>query len=229
MASDLRAYLEPAEFVDSDADNVRAFARRVAGDDPDPVRKAVRLYYAVRDEIIYTPYCDFSRPDTYRASATLARGSGYCVAKAALLAAAARAAGVPARLGFADVKNHLTTPRLRRVMGTDTFYYHGYVEFHLRGRWVKATPAFDRGLCDRFGVKPLEFDGTADSLFHPYDRSGRRHMEYLRDHGPRADVPVAEIMGIFARAYPALAGERVPAPATQFRTEAEEAAGRDPD
>jgi transglutaminase-like putative cysteine protease len=182
----------------------------------------VRLYEAVRDGIVYTPYCDFHDADTYRASATLARGSGFCVAKAALLAAAARAAGIPARVGFADVRNHLCTPRLRETMGTDVFYYHGYTELWLDGRWVKATPAFDRGLCERFGVRPLEFDGTADSLFHPYDASGRRHMEYVRDRGPHADVPVADIAAVFDREYPNLVRGGRPAPATQFRTEAEQ-------
>src|SRR6266852_7381252 len=100
---------------------------------------------------------------------------------------------------FVDVRNHLCTPRLRALMGGDVFYYHGYTEFSLGGRWVKATPAFDRALCERFGVRPLEFDGLADSLFHPYDASGRRHMEYLRDRGPHQDVPVDAIIETFHR------------------------------
>lgn len=221
-AAGIAAFVEPTEFVDSDAEAVVAFARRVVGEEADPVAKAVRLYYAVRDEVVYTPYCDFTSPDTYRASGTLARGSGFCVGKAALLAAAARAAGIPARVGFADVRNHLATPRLRALMGTDVFYYHGFAELYLEGRWVKATPAFDRGLCDRFGVQPLEFDGRADSLFHPYDRSGRRHMEYVRDRGAHADVPATDIRETFERAYPNLARQAAPAPATRFRAEAEE-------
>jgi len=213
-------YLEPTAFVDSDARNVAAFARDACGDATDEVAKAVRLYYAVRDRITYTPYCDFRSPETYRASACLERGSGFCVAKAALLAAAARAAGIPARLGFADVRNHLCTPRLRALMGSDLFYYHGYAELYLRGKWVKATPAFDRALCDRFGVHPLEFDGLVDSLFHPYDRSGRRHMEYLHDRGPHADVPVAAIIATFQEAYPGFVSGAAAASATRFREEA---------
>jgi transglutaminase-like putative cysteine protease len=214
------ACLETGEFVDSAAPNIVAFARRICEGATDDVTRGVRLYYAVRDGIVYTPYCDFKSPETFRASACLERGSGFCVAKAALFAAAARAAGIPARVGFADVRNHLTTPRLRRLMGTDTFYYHGYTELYLDGKWVKATPAFDRGLCDRFGVRPLEFDGREDSLFHPHDVSGRRHMEYVRDRGPAVDVPVAEILETFNRCYPQLtAGAPAPS-ATQFRREA---------
>jgi len=214
-------YLRPTPFVDSDAENVVAWSRQVCGDEQDDVAKAVRLYYAVRDGITYTPYCDFRSPETFRAGACLTRGSGFCVAKAALLAAVARAAGIPARVGFADVKNHLCTPRLRALMGTDVFVYHGYAELYLRGAWVKATPAFDRGLCDRFGVLPLEFDGLNDSLFHPYDKSGRRHMEYVRERGAHADVPAADIMAIFERSYAGLVGAGAAAPATQFREEAE--------
>jgi transglutaminase-like putative cysteine protease len=222
--SDASLYLEPTSFVDSDDGNVVEWSRRVCGDEPDDVAKAVRLYYAVRDGITYTPYCDFQSPATYRASSCLARGSGFCVGKAALLAAGARAAGIPARVGFADVKNHLCTARLRALMGTDVFYYHGFAELFLRGVWVKATPAFDRGLCDRFGVLPLEFTGLADSLFHPYDQSGRRHMEYVNERGSHADVPVAEIIGTFQRSYPGLMKGGAAAPATQFREEAERAA-----
>lgn len=216
----LQPFLEPGEYVDSGHARVAAFARDAAGQTTDPVARAVRLYYAVRDDIIYTPYCDFTDPDTFRASACLEKRGGFCVGKASLLTAVARAAGIPARIGFADVRNHLCTDKLRALMGTDTFVYHGYTDLYLDGRWVKATPAFDRGLCDKFGVKALEFDGREDSLFQPFDRAGRRHMEYLRDRGTRADVPVAEIMAAFAEAYPGLTARTTAAPVTQFRDEA---------
>ena len=65
-------------------------------------------------------------------------------------------------------------------MGTDLFVYHGYTDLCLDGKWVKATPAFNLALCTRFRVKPLEFDGRDDSIFHPFDEDDRRHMEYLR-------------------------------------------------
>jgi len=217
----LQDFVAPGRYIDSDADNVVAFARRVAGAAPDATAAAVALYYAIRDGIVYTPYCDFRSPETYRASACLARGSGFCVAKSALLAAAARAARIPARVGFADVRNHLSSRRLRALMGTDVFYYHGYTELHLGDGWVKATPAFDQGLCERFGVRPLEFDGLSDSLFHPYDMSGRRHMEYVRDRGPHQDVPVDAIIETFERCYPALTAAGDPVAPGRFREEAE--------
>jgi hypothetical protein len=195
---ELERFLRPDEFVNSDAESVVAFARQTCGDDADDVAKAVRLYYAVRDGIIYTPYCDFHSPETYRASACVERGSGFCVGKAALLAAAARAVGIPARVGFADVRNHLATPRLLRLMGTDVFYYHGYAELHLEGAGSRRR-RLDRGLCERFGVRPgvRWEDGLA---VHPYDVSGRRHMEYLRIAGPRP-TPVQDIIDTFDHEY----------------------------
>jgi transglutaminase-like putative cysteine protease len=137
-----------------------------------------------------------------RASAVLSLGYGWCVTKAALLAAAARAAGIPARVGFADVRNHLSTQRMRETMTTDVFIWHGYTELWLDGAWRKATPAFNVELCERFNLLPLEFDGAHDSIYHPFDRSGQRHMEYLRERGSFTDVPLARIVDDFREVYP---------------------------
>jgi transglutaminase-like putative cysteine protease len=214
-------FLGPTTYVDSDAEAVVAFARRVTHGIAHPAARAIALYYAVRDEITYTAYCDFRSAETYRASGCLARGAGFCVGKAALLAATARAADIPARVGFADVRNHLTSPRLRRLMTTDVFYYHGYAEMYLDGVWLKATAVFDKTLCARVGIRPLEFDGRHDALFHPFDASGRQHMEYVRDRGSFADVPVVEIMEAFERHYPGLTAVAAAGPADRFRNEAE--------
>ena len=199
----MKEFLSPGSFIDSDHPAVIAFAREHA-QGKTPLERAVSLYYATRDRIRYNPFLDFSRDEAFRASQCILSGEGFCIGKAALLAACARADGIPSRVGFADVKNHLTTPALRERMGSDLFVYHGYTELLLEGRWVKATPAFNVELCRRFKVKPLEFDGREDSIFHPYDEDDRRHMEYLRERGSHADVPVAEIMQAFREAYPVL-------------------------
>jgi transglutaminase-like putative cysteine protease len=196
-------YLVPGDYVDSGHPAVAAFAREHARGASERER-AVSLYYAVRDSVRYNPFQDFMLDESYRGSACLERGEGWCVPKAALLAACARAAGIPARVGFADVKNHLTTPRLAEFMGTDLFVFHGYSEVLLEGKWVKATPAFNLKLCERFRVKPLEFDGRSDSIFHPYDEDNRRHMEYLSERGSFADVPADEIRRVFRATYPRL-------------------------
>jgi transglutaminase-like putative cysteine protease len=194
-------YLSPGRYVDSAHPAVSGFVEENCTGNTERER-AVSLYYAVRDKIRYNPFLDMTRRDVFRASAVLEAGQGFCIGKASLLTACARAAGIAARVGFADVKNHLTTPRLAETMGSDLFVYHGYSDLNIDGKWVKATPAFNLALCTRFRVKPLEFDGREDSIFHPYDADDRRHMEYLRDRGVYADVPVEEIQQAFCDAYP---------------------------
>ena len=194
-------YLSSASYIDSGHPAVGAFASENAQGKTDR-EKAVSLYYAVRDKIRYNPFLDFSSAEVFRASTVLEAGEGFCVGKASLLAACARVAGIEARVGFADVKNHLTTARLAETMGSDLFVYHGYTDLRIDGKWIKATPAFNLALCTRFRVKPLEFDGRTDSIFHPFDQDERRHMEYLRDRGVFADVPVDEIQRAFREAYP---------------------------
>src|SRR5512142_902251 len=183
------ATLAPTPALDFDRPSVAAFARRSAGEGT-PRERATRLYYAVRDGIRYDPYAFRVEPEWLTASRTLEAGVGWCVPKAVLLAACCRAEGIPARLGFADVRNHLATKRLLELMDTDVFIWHGYVSLLLDGRWVKATPAFNVEMCRRFDVLPLEFDGTADSLLHPFNARGERHMEYVRDRGLFDDLPL---------------------------------------
>ena len=198
----LELYLAAGEFIDSDDADVRAFAREKVGGAGDDVSRAVKLYYAVRDEILYDPYYFGEARSYFRASDCLRAKRGFCIPKAALLAAAARAVGIPARVGYADVRNHLSTKKLLELTGGDLFIWHSYTEFYLEGQWVKATPAFNLKLCERFGVRPLEFDGRQDSLFHEYDHGGRRHMEYVRQRGHFPDVPYEEIIADFKKMYP---------------------------
>ena len=196
----------PTTFIDSDHDRVTAFVARVIDGAGDDRERAQRLFAAVRDEIRYDPYSLATDPTEYRASTVLARGSAYCVPKAVLLTAAARAAGIPARLGFADVRNHLQSERLAAVMQTDLFTYHGYSVLWIDGRWLKASPAFNAELCARFGVAPLEFNGRDDALLHAFTGDGRRHMEYVRDRGSRQDLPLDEILAAYEQLYPTLGG-----------------------
>jgi transglutaminase-like putative cysteine protease len=201
------AYLRPARFIESDAPAIVDFARSQAGSARSPTEIAVRLHYAVRDTVLYDPYQAFARPETYSGRVALERGRGFCVAKAALLAACARVLQIPARLGFADVCNHLATPRLIEMNGGDVFRWHAYTDLWLEDKFVKATPAFNLSMCERFDVMPLEFDGRNDSIFHPYDRSDRRHMEYLAYHGTFADVPVEKIIASLREHCPRLLEE----------------------
>jgi transglutaminase-like putative cysteine protease len=193
-------YLRPTPTIESDHPLVREFRDRSIADTTEAVERAVKLFYAVRDSIRYDPYLVNPTVDGLKASTTLTVGRAWCVPKAILLAACCRSLGIPARLGFADVRNHLSTARMREQMKTDLFYWHGYTSIFLKGRWIKATPAFNVELCEKFRLKPLEFDGRSDSLYHPFDLEGKRHMEYIHDRGEHDDVPIDAIVETF-RAY----------------------------
>jgi len=198
-------YTGPTYYIESGHKAVIEFARSRTIGAVDEVARAVMLFYAVRDEVRYNPYLYTFDRDRYRASVALENMEGFCIQKAILLAAASRALGIPCRLGFANVVNHLSTKRMREVMKTDLFVFHGYDELFLSGRWVKATPAFNVTLCEKFGITPLEFDGVNDSVFHPFDRSGNRHMEYVHDYGPFADFPFQMMIDESVKHYPNLA------------------------
>jgi transglutaminase-like putative cysteine protease len=204
MNEDMSEFLSPGRCVDSDHPTIVALAEQLLNPADSQQEKAVQLYYWVRDNIRYNPYGLDLSPAGLRASTALAQGEGWCVTKAALLAALCRVAGIPSRLGFADVRNHLSTERMRQQMQTDMFYYHGYCSMYLNGQWVKSTPAFNIELCDKFGLLPLEFDGSSDSLYHEFDRAGNRHMEYLRDRGEQADIPIEDMLSCFAHFSPGM-------------------------
>lgn len=197
-----RKYVLPTSIIDSDHSDIRDHAlSRVKGLGQDPIAKAVKLYYAVRDGIWYNPYAPFYLPEHYRASCVLQSGRGYCVSKASLLCALARACGIPARVGFATVRSHLATKQLLEHLGCDLFVYHGYTEMYLEGRWVIATPAFNRELCQRHKVAPLEFNGREDSIFQPYNIEKKKFMEYVAYHGSYADIPVDLIVAAWQNTY----------------------------
>jgi transglutaminase-like putative cysteine protease len=206
MTSGASDFLAPTRFVDSDSPEVREFvARGLKGaGDLSPTGKAIRLFDAVRDEIRYNPFDIGTTADDYRASRVATKPTNYCVPKAILLTAALRAAGIPAAVGFADVRNHLNSPKLAELMGTDLFIYHGYVAVWLEGRQFKVTPAFNTEMCERFGVRQLVFDGKSDALFHEFDQKSQRHMEYVNDRGWFVDPPIDQLLEDFRATYPKL-------------------------
>jgi len=213
MPEDVRRCLEPGRYVDSAHPAVRETAARIAPG-AHGVDKARALYEQVRDRI---GYCSIppGRPismgaylrdeETYRASSVLAEGHGFCVSKASLLTALARASGIPARVAFADVVNHHHTGRrMRAATGTDVFAWHGYSELWLEGRWVKVTPMFHRALCERLGVEPTGFDGRSDALLPDRDRRGAAFFSYAARHGSFHDVPARFLTTQIPQRYPGL-------------------------
>ena len=196
--------LAVTEFLDHDHIAIRAFVDRTVGDAGTPAERATKLYYAIRDKILYEVYdADLSR-DGLKASAILKRGQGFCVHKSILFAAACRAAGVPSRIVLTDVRNHLASERLRELVGGDVFRFHALNSVYLNDKWVRATPVFNKMLCRLYGITPLEFDGSEDSVSHPYDSQGRRYMEFLHEYGEFDDFPYELVVEGIRAAHPKL-------------------------
>lgn len=196
--------LRPTEFLDSDHASVREYAAHHTSGSESDIDKAVKLYYAVRDGFQYDPYVLDLRRHAMTASALLSRKSGYCINKAILLAACARSVGIPSRLSFYIVRNHIATEKLAKALEKDYLVFHGAAEMHLDGRWIKTTPAFNRRLCEFLGVDTIEFDGTSDAIFQEYDREGNVFMEYMHDYGAFDDMPYEMFLDELEKHYPHL-------------------------
>lgn len=189
-------------YFDSGHADVIKFVSENCRPEDSSLKKSLDLYYAVRDKIRYNPYCGTSNKEDYRASSVIRKKEGFCVTKAILYAAVLRAAGIPSRVGFANVRNHLSTPRLISLLKTEIFYFHGYTEVFLNNKWVKATTAFNKEICRIFKVDPLDFDGVHDSMFQSYSNDGKEFMEYLHDYGNFPDFPFEKMIEIYKKEYP---------------------------
>lgn len=180
-------YLTSGKFVNSDAPEIQQYAQQHAQHLSSDKEKAIALFYTVRDGFKYNPY---NINVKMKATDVLGKSEAHCVDKACLLTASCRALGIPARMGFGAVRNHLATSRLEDILGTDILAFHGYSDIYLEGKWVKATPAFNKELCERFNVDPLPFDGENDCLFQEEDKGSGKFMEYIEDYGTFPDIPI---------------------------------------
>lgn len=200
--SEFEKYLKPTKFIDFNELEVQEFVNSCISNDCDTNENMIRLYYKVRDSIIYNANDILFETPFFKASTTIKRGFGFCIPKAILLAAVARAIGVPSRLSFVDVTNHIASEKILKRMKTNVFVFHSYTDLYLNGKWVKATPTFNKKMCEKFDVEPLDFDGKNDSLFQQFDKKGNKYMEYLYNHGTFDDLPYEKMLNSFKKAYP---------------------------
>lgn len=198
-------YLEETDYINFSHPAVLNYVAKVNGDSAK--EKAISIYYLVRDSIRYNPYTVKFGTACLKASFGAEKLEAYCIPKAALMVALCRYFKIPAKIGLADVKNHLSSEKLTQKIGSDYFAMHGYAEILLDDKWLKCTPIFNIELCEKFDVDPLEFDGEQDAIFQEYTKSGKKHMEYLVDHGTFDDVPVDFIFENFEKHYPKLIEE----------------------
>jgi len=198
----MEVYLKSTPVIDCNTPSVKGKAQNLTADKENDVEKAKALFYFVRDEIKYNPYVLHNLAEHNKASVTLSRKEGYCVQKAILLAALARGAAIPARLGFADIRNHIIPQKLLELMhGSNLFIYHGYCELYIGQKWVKATPAFDLEMCQEHHIIPVEFDGKNNATFHRNNQEGKLHIEYVHDYGHYPDLPLEEMLEARVKVY----------------------------
>lgn len=207
--------LVETEFLDYTADSVRKFVAETIPDEGMTAReKAVALYYAVRDGIHYEVYGADLSPAALRASTIAERRQGFCLQKSILYAAAVRAVGIPSKLISGEVRNHLASDRLKQLVGGEVFL-HWLTAIELDGRWLQVTPVFNKLLCKLYRMAPLEFDGTADAVFHPFDEDGDKEMEFVGVRTEYGDVDYDVVIDAMRRKHPGMfagvAGCAVPA------------------
>ncbi len=196
----MKTYLTETPELNFSHPNVQAYIADIKA--TESKQQVIELYYAIRDDIKYNPFTFVDGWQSLIASNATSLNETYCIPKSALMVACCRGLGIPARLGLADVKNHLATPKLLEFLRNDLFVMHGYAELFINNKWVKCTPVFNVELCEKFGILPLAFDGENDSIFHPFTQSGDKHMEYVRDHGTFDSVPIDFILQGAKAAYP---------------------------
>jgi transglutaminase-like putative cysteine protease len=201
LPDNARVFLAPTEFVDAGSPIVKRVVRSLKLPKNDLRLRAIKLFNYVRDKIRYDPFDAMLDREHFLASAVLERGAGFCVQKAVVLAALARAAGVPCKLCFADIRSHVIPQDLLDIMGTDIFTFHGFNALYCGRGWVKATPTFDRAICEAAGFALVEFNGVFDAVLPPFTLSGQRHIEYMREIGCFHDLPFENMREAFERFY----------------------------
>ena len=195
-------YLQSTEYLDYKSPEIQAIVAEFKRDDLSELEKATGIYLKIRDGWRYNPYLISVDKDKYVASEIAKKTEGHCVDKAILLIACLRAVGIPARLRLAKVTNHIAVERLTERFGTNVLTPHGMVDVFLNGKWVKATPAFNKELCNMCNVAPLEFDGERDSMFQEFNGDGKQFMEYLEDYGHFEDIPMDFMLQNLQENYP---------------------------
>ncbi len=202
-------YLRPTPTIDCDNLLIREKAQEICRDQHEVSDKAKYLFYFVRDEIKYNLYVPSDKPEYFKASRILQERNGFCIQKAVLLIALARAMGIPARLHIIAIRNHLVPDKLQQLMRGNLFPTHGYSELYIEERWIKVAPTFDLGLCQKNRFVIVEFDGKHDAMLPAYNQDGKKHIEYVQDRGHYDDLPFNDIIAWRVEALGADIFERI--------------------
>src|ERR1051325_3003516 len=185
--------LQPGYCIDSDSTEVAATAAKLTHRCRSARERASRLFDFVRDEIRYNFAPKVGHRRDFKASHTLALGNGFCMQKAALYAALCRASGIPARIGFQNIRDYKITGRFQELMGTNELWGHGMNAVYLDGHWFAVDCTLDGGLVERKNYRLVEFSGRSDALLPKTDRAGKPHFTILKQRGFYNDTPLFAI------------------------------------
>ena len=197
----MEQYLQETEFFDISSDYVQETLEKLELNGLSEKETAIKLFYHVRDSIGYSIKPVNLEKYTYTASLVLQQKKSFCIPKAIALGTLARAAGIPSRIHFVDFINHRLSDDLEKMWGTKVMAAHCYTELYIENKWVKATPALDKAICDRHNFKTVEFDGENDALLHSLDRDGNPHAEYVKDRGTQPDMSLRLVASVFKEVY----------------------------
>jgi transglutaminase-like putative cysteine protease len=204
---DLRPYLEPTRYIDSDHADVIARARRLTEGCASEREKLERIYYFVRD----MPY-DILASFRYlaegkrQASDVLQAGHAFCMGKASSFVALCRAAGIPARVGFQQLHcpdKPFMSEEVRRLWGDRTLPWHSLGEAYLDGKWLKLDATIDAPTANAKG-RPYtrEFDGEHDipTVEGPILKELDSHADYPTEVAEWYEAMAREVMRAVERA-----------------------------
>lgn len=153
------ADLASNSLIQSDNPQIVAAARKVAADPAnakDPWQLAVALERYVHQRITSADYSQAF--DT--AAEVMETGQGDCTEHAVLLAALARACGVPARVAIGLVYTEQT--------GRPAFAYHMWNELYVGGRWIPMDATLGRGGIGAAHLKLAASDLEGASAFSSF-------------------------------------------------------------
>jgi len=179
VAPELGALLAPGPLIESGHPEIVRLAREIAGTEPDPWQRARALARWVHGALAFDAGIVFAP-----ASEVVRDRRGTCVGHAVLLAALARASGIPARF----------VAGLAHTGGL--WAGHAWVELHLGGAWIPFDSALYRdGAADAARIA-LVRDGLAHGL-GPALLGGLQLLGHLR-----VEIEEATVGGRELRAAP---------------------------
>tara|TARA_R110002049_G_scaffold61169_2_gene163272 strand:- start:1658 stop:2293 length:636 start_codon:yes stop_codon:yes gene_type:complete len=195
-------YSQPTYYFDFENNSVQNLISEFKTTELNDKEKAIGIYTKVRDNWKYDPYSISLLREKYKSSLIAEKQSGNCVEKSIILISCLRALGIPARLHLGKVKNYIAVEKLTEKFGSNELTPHGMVNVYLNNKWLKMSPAFNKSLCEKLNVEPLDFDGENNSFLQQFNSEGNRFMEYIDDYGYFDDVPVDFMIKNVKEHYP---------------------------